>query len=63
MQLNYPNYPYLLAEEIYNRKGLKGRFTETELWGLLFALSEGRRQAASAGERLGDVRPKNIFLN
>lgn len=63
MQINYENYPYLLVEEIYNRKGLKGRFTETELWGLLFALAEGRRQASAAGERLGDVRPKNIFLN
>jgi hypothetical protein len=28
MQINYENYPYLLVEEIYNRKGQKGRFFE-----------------------------------
>jgi serine/threonine protein kinase len=30
---------------------------------LLLALSEGRRQAEGGGEGLGDIRPKNIFLN
>jgi serine/threonine protein kinase len=30
---------------------------------LLLALSEGRREAEAAGEGLGDIRPKNIFLN
>jgi hypothetical protein len=29
MQTAYENYPYLLIEEIYNRKGLKGKFAET----------------------------------
>ncbi len=63
MQVAYDNYPYLLIEEIYNRKGLKGRFAETEIWFLLFSLIEGRKQAAAVGERLGDIRPDNIFLN
>lgn len=62
-QTTFENYPYLLLEEIYNRKGLKGRFAETELWFLLFSLVEARRQAAAVGERLGDVRPENVFLN
>jgi hypothetical protein len=53
----------LLIEEIYNRRGLKGKFTETEIWYLLFSLVDARAQASAIGERLGDVRPKNIFLN
>lgn len=63
MQIFFQNYPYLLIEEIYNRRGLKSRFSETEIWFLLFSLIEARKQAAAVGERLGDIRPKNIFLN
>lgn len=62
-QIFFQNYPYLLIEEIYNRRGLKSRFSETEIWFLLFSLAEARKQAAAVGERLGDIRPKNIFLN
>lgn len=62
-QLDYPNYPYLLTEEIYNRRGKKSRFTEVELWFLLWGLAKARMQAHSAGEQLGDIRPRNIFLN
>ena len=29
MKITYENYPYLLIEEIHNRKGLKGKFAET----------------------------------
>lgn len=30
---------------------------------MLLTLSEGRREAEAVGEGLGDIRPKNIFLN
>jgi hypothetical protein len=30
---------------------------------LLHSLIEARKQASAAGEKLGDIRPKNIFLN
>lgn len=63
IQVNYDNYPYLLLEEIYHRKGIKTKFSEEDIWFLLFALIEARNQAQSVGERLGDIRPKNIFLN
>ena len=63
MKITYENYPYLLIEEIHNRRGLKGKFNETEIWFLLLSLAEARRQAATVGEWLGDVRPDNIFLN
>lgn len=48
-QLDYPNNPYLLTEEIYNRRGKKSRFTEVELWFLLWGLAKARIQAQSAG--------------
>ena len=63
IQVEYENYPYLLTEEIYNRKGKKSRFTEVEMWFLLYSIGKAREQAFAAEEKLGDVRPKNIFLN
>lgn len=30
---------------------------------MLYSLSQAREQAIAAGEKLGDVRPRNIFLN
>ena len=38
-------------------------FTEIELWFLLYSLSQAHAQASYFGQRLGDVRPSNIFLN
>lgn len=48
-QIDYQNYSYLLTEEIYNRKGKKTRFTEVELWFLIYSLSQARQQAISLG--------------
>ena len=45
----YHNYPYLLTEEIYNRNGKKTRFSEVELWFLMYSLVQAREQAAGAG--------------
>lgn len=36
---------------------------ETELWFLIFSYVEARKEANLAGEKLGDIRPKNTFLN
>lgn len=48
-QIDYQNYSYLLTEEIYNRKGKKTRFTEVELWFLMYSLSQARQQAIALG--------------
>ena len=63
IQIDYENFPYLLTEEIYNRKGKKTRFSEVEVWYLLWGLSKGKTQAEQLGQRLGDIRPRNVFLN
>lgn len=63
-QLTFDNYSYLLTEEIYNRQGKKGKFEEWELWYLLLGLTAAHQEVKRrTGERLGDVRPHNIFLN
>lgn len=64
IQLNYDNYSYLLTEQIYNRSGRKGKFEEWELWYLLYTLLSAQQQIKSkTGNKIGDVRPHNIFLN
>ena len=63
IQVDYDNYPYLLTEEIYNRRGKKTRFSEVEVWFLLWGLAKARIQAQQLGQQLGDIRPRNVFLN
>lgn len=43
LKVNYENYPYLLQEEIENRRHKKKRFDETELWLLLFCLLQAQK--------------------
>lgn len=63
-QLAFDNNSYLLTEEIYNRHGKKGKFEEPELWFLLLGLVSAHHEVRKkTGERLGDVRPHNVFLN
>jgi predicted double-glycine peptidase len=64
IQLKFDNHSYLLTEEIYNRNGKKSKFEEWELWYLLLGLISAHQEVKTkTGERLGDVRPHNIFLN
>lgn len=63
IQINYENHPYLLTEEIYNRHGKKSQFSEQDLWFLLLSLTEARTEALEISQKLGDIRPNNIFLN
>ena len=60
MQIYYPCFPYLLTNEIHDRKGKKHLFNEQEMWYLLFSMAKAKKQN---GRVLGDIRPKNIFLN
>ena len=43
IQVSYDNYPYLLLEEIENRRAKKKRFDETELWLLLYCLLDAQK--------------------
>lgn len=64
LQLSFENYPYLLSEEIYNRRGRHSKFEETELWYLLFVLCAAQQEVKrKAGSKVGDIRPQNVFLN
>ena len=63
IKINYQNYPYLLTEEIYDRRGKKTRSQEVEIWFLLYSLVRARNQAIQMSQNLVDIRPSNIFLN
>lgn len=63
MQANYPEYPFILSDEIKNRSAKNAYFKENELYYLLYALSASKADAQARGEVLGDVKPENVFLN
>ena len=63
MQLQFEDFPYLLTEEIYHRKGRKSQFEEQELWYLLYCLCMAKDSLQLGGSKLGDIRPANIFIN
>lgn len=63
MQIDYHNYPYLLTEEIYDRRGKKTRSQEVQIWFLLYSMVRARNQAIQINQSLVDIRPSNIFLN
>ena len=63
-QLSFPDYSYLLSEEIYNRRGRSARFEETELWYLLMILAGAQNEMRkNTNGKVGDIRPQNVFLN
>ena len=63
-KLNFPYFPYLLLEEIYNRLGKKTRFEETDLWYLLYSLAAAKEEIRKYGlTNVGDIRTGNVFLN
>ena len=63
IQVDYHNYPYLLTEQIYDRRGKKSRFSEVEIWFLLYSLIRANGQACQINQQIVDLRPTNIFLN
>ena len=63
LTLDFPDYPYLLTEEIESRAGKKKLFDESELWYLLFALISAKKDMKPSFSKVGDIRPHNIFVN
>lgn len=63
MKIDYDNYPYILADELENRRAVNRYFSEPELWYLLYSLVTAAHDFQKLNERIGDVRPENIFIN
>lgn len=63
LTLDFPYYPYLLTEEIESRVGKKKLFDESELWYLLYALMQAKKDMKPSFSKVGDIRPHNIFVN
>lgn len=53
----YENYPYLLTDEISNRKGLNKLFDESEIWYLLYTAVSAANDFEKIARKLGDIRP------
>jgi hypothetical protein len=62
-QIQYDYYPRLLSTEISDRSLSKARFTEAELWYLLYVLVSARDILTTYSQTIGDIQPRNIFLN
>jgi len=62
-KIYFPNYSYLLQDEIESRRARKDSFKEEEMWYSLYSLVKAKRQAMAAGQLLGDVRPRNVMIN
>jgi serine/threonine protein kinase len=63
-QIKFDNYPFLLREEIANRRAHPGKpFENEELWYLALSLLEAGRVLHGRGEKVGDVQPGNVFIN
>jgi serine/threonine protein kinase len=62
--ITYENFPYLLSDEIRNRKELSNKlFEENELWYLIYTLLSASLTYHQKGVKTGDIRPDNIFIN
>jgi hypothetical protein len=58
--MTYPDYPHLLVDEIEERRATRKYFEEDELWYLLYAFANSKRQLKG---KIGDIRPQNVFIN
>ena len=64
MKVKFDNYPFLLKEEIFNRRSSPGKpFESKELWYLGLSLMEAGGALHSRGEKVGDIQPANVFIN
>lgn len=63
IQINYPYYQYLLSDYIARFDGQDHLYENEKVWYLLFQLCETASIFHSAGLKVGDVRPINVFLD
>lgn len=59
----YDCFPYVLMDEIENRRKIDGTFEEDQIWYLIWVLADASKCMIDLGHRLGDVRPHNILFN
>lgn len=62
-QLQYELYPKFLSEEAQLRSEQNRHLEESEIWYIVWALTEVAGQCAANGEKLRDISPDNIFMN
>lgn len=62
IKIEYPFFETLLSEEVARRAAEKQHFKESELWYLLYVLAAAKMEVNRHGERLGDIKPANVFI-
>lgn len=62
-KVTYPHYQYLLSDCIARFSGEDNLYEKEKLWYLTFQLCAAATVFHTKGEKVGDVRPRNIFLN
>jgi hypothetical protein len=62
-QVTYPHYQYLLSDCIARFTGEDTLYEKEKLWYLVFQLCSAATVFHAAGEKVGDVRPRKVFLN
>lgn len=63
IKIYFENFEYLFEEEVLNRMKTKKYFEEPELWYLLYSLVTNANSFARLQQKIGDIRPYNIFIN
>lgn len=54
----------MLKDEVVNRCNMEGKFfEESELWYLVYSIILAAESFHSRGEKVGDVRPQNVFIS
>lgn len=63
IKIVFPLFPYVLMDEIMNRRQIKSVFEENELWYILYGLCESSNHFLGLEGDMGDIRPHNILFN
>lgn len=63
IQNEYPYFPHLLSELINQRQPDRQLFKESELWYVLYSITAAKRDSKGYTNKLGDIKPSNIFVN
>lgn len=63
MKITYPYFQYLLSDYIAKFNIHDNIYENEKIWYLILVLLEAADVFHSRGEKIGDVRPVNVFLN
>lgn len=63
MKVSYPHYQYLLSDYIARTTTEDTLYEKEKLWYLTYQVTSAGAFFHARAEKVGDLRPRNIFLN